>query len=190
MKVGWSVLLAGLVVACGARPVSPAVGRAFPEPILTLTDGAALRFADRRGEVTVVALFTTWCPASRDTIATVASLRKLDDAGGVDVVAVDVGDSEADVVRFATRFETPLRIARDPSGSLARQLGLETIPAVVLVDRRGVVRNVHSGYHGTADLSTLAHELADLVAEPAPEQDLESALSTVNELPQEPRRER
>jgi peroxiredoxin len=183
MKAGWLVLLAGLSVACGARQVSPAVGRDFPEPVLTLTDGGALRLADRRGEVTVIALFTTWCPASHDTIATVASLRKLDDAGGVDVVAVDVGDTEADVVRFAARFETPLRIARDPAGRLAKQLGLETIPAVVLVDRRGVVRNVHSGYHGTEDLSTLAHELADLVAEPAPEQDVDGVLSTVNELP-------
>jgi peroxiredoxin len=66
-------------------------------------------------------------------------------AQGLTVLAVSAEDPVI-LSGFAAKNSVPYSIASDPTDSLAQKLGAPAIPASVLVDKHGVVRDVAVGF--------------------------------------------
>jgi cytochrome c biogenesis protein CcmG/thiol:disulfide interchange protein DsbE len=158
-------VVAGLLTLVGCARVEPraAVGQDAARTSFAFADGSDFRVATARGDVVVLAFFTTWCPTSPATLRAVDRLRASNADTGVTVVAVDEGDTSTEVARLTDRLGVRVPIVFDKGGAAAKELGLVTVPSVVVIDRHGTVRHVHAGYHGDKDRSSIEGEIAALL---------------------------
>ncbi len=133
---------------------------AFPD-----LDGRIVSLADARfrGKVVIVALGGSWCPNCHDEAAFLVPLYAELHAAGLEVVSLEFehfGDFAAAAAanrRFVASagIEWPVLIAgisdRDDAARKLPMLGhVYAFPTTVVVDRRGHVRALHSGFVGPA----------------------------------------
>jgi peroxiredoxin len=159
--------LFGLTACATAQPPS-VVGQHAPNASFVLAAGGDLRLDGTEGDVVVLAFFTSYCPSSRATLRAVDDLRARNATGGLKVIAVDEGDTSSEVDAMTSKVGVRLAVAFDRGGAAAKELGLVTVPSVVVIDRDGTVRHVHGGYHGDADRDAIDAEVSALLAENAP----------------------
>jgi peroxiredoxin len=157
------------IAACATVPPAATPGRPAPTLGFALADGSQLSTETTRGDVVVLAFFTTWCPASGAMLRAIDGIRVANrSAPGLTVLAIDEGDEPAEVAALVERLGVRARVAFDRGGAIATQLGLPTMPAVIVIDREGIVRHVHGGYHGEDDAVAITSEISALLATPRP----------------------
>jgi peroxiredoxin len=158
-----------LLAGCdaGRPPAASPVGLAAPPSSAALLDGTTLDLG-REGEVVAIAFFTTWCPASAEMLRALDDVRARTQGRGLVIVALGEDESAAHVQEFVNAKRLKLAVGLDAGGRLAHQLQLPTVPSIVLIDRKGVVRHLRAGYHGEADRAALGADLATLLLESAP----------------------
>jgi thiol-disulfide isomerase/thioredoxin len=133
---------------------------AFPD-----LDGRIVSLADERfrGKVVIVSLGGSWCPNCHDEAAFLVPLYRELHAAGLEVVSLEFehfGDFAAAAAanrRFVASagIEWPVLIAgvsdRDDAARKLPMLGrVYAFPTTAVVDRRGHVRALHSGFAGPA----------------------------------------
>lgn len=132
-------------VSPSATPASaaPEVGRAAPALDAHTIGGEKFSLGKHRGRPVWVVFNATWCSACRSEAPDVEALAK---RGGVDVVAVFMGEEGATVSDFLTRvgMTTPIAIA-DPDQRLSANWGVVGLPAHVFIDADGIVRDIRTG---------------------------------------------
>ena len=89
-------------------------------------------------------------------------------ASGLAILAIDEGDEPAEVAALVDKLGIGVKVAFDRGGAVASQLGLPTIPSVIVIDRAGIVRHVHGGYHGDEEAAAITNEVAALLSTPRP----------------------
>jgi thiol-disulfide isomerase/thioredoxin len=142
------------------------VGDAAPEPIeIDALDGSRARL-EFTGRLTLVDFFATWCPKCRQSVA---SYEKLLGEHGAElrIVLVDVEEHPAVVRRFFRHYPLPagVLVTLDPTGAVFRGFGATAFPTFVLIDDKGVVRKVSSGWgEGSAD--AMSRWVADVLRKP------------------------
>lgn len=114
---------------------------------IRLADDAVIDDAALRGEVAVLAVFSTRCDDCAAAIATLAAaVAEAGDAtdAGARVIAI-AGEEEAAVRAYVQRTGLGGEIAIDPDGVVARYLTDRAQISILVVDHRGVVRFAASG---------------------------------------------
>jgi peroxiredoxin len=167
-------LASGALLACSLVACAPlanreaVVGLGAAQGAVSLADGGELRLEETWGHVVVLAFFTTWCPSSPATLRAVEELRVRNAATGLEVIAVGEGATASDLSAFAVKHGVRAWVAIVSGGVLARQLGLPTVPAVVVIARDGTIRHVHGGFHGEDDRDATHREVTALLEAPMP----------------------
>ncbi|MEO0814501.1 MAG: TlpA disulfide reductase family protein, partial [Myxococcota bacterium] len=141
------------------RPVG--TGDTLPAMVLGGLDGDALATESLRGRVVLVDFWATWCGPCRQTLPT---LQRLHDELGDDFVllSVNVEPEDREGVRaFMTENDLRFPVYVD-NGELQRRMHVDTLPTAFIVDRGGVVRDMHVGSWGLSALrGTVEALLAD-----------------------------
>jgi len=119
-----------------------------------------------RGRVVLLDFWATWCAPCRVVIPKLDDLQSRYGAQGLSVLGVSTEDTQ-DVALFAHRMAMHYGIASDRHGQTSRTYGVVSLPTLVVIDKRGVVRDVSIGYDPTAD-ARLDAMVRSLLAEPAP----------------------
>jgi thiol-disulfide isomerase/thioredoxin len=166
-----AALLAALVLggcATTTHPIASSAPSANEEAVQRASGalGGAAALAAAQGKVVVVAFYGTWCPAARNMLRAVAGLSKKHGGRGLVVMGVAEQDNAAEAESYARAVGIEGPITLDADGQMARALELETVPAIVVVGRDGVVRRIHAGYHGGATDAPLGREVTALLAAP------------------------
>jgi len=136
------------------------VGQPVPDGELLTLRGEHLSISSLQGKTSLLEFGATWCAPCRSMLK---PLRELADKSGpaTQIVSVDVGESQADVTAHYARRDTGnLRIALDPSGSVAQLLGVEAFPTLVLLDARGRVQLINVG--AVRDMAPIAQRIESL----------------------------
>lgn len=151
-------------------------GQAMPDIELPpLTNASAVSDAEaRRGKVTLINFWGTWCPPCLLELPELVTLGKvLADEPKFEMILVSVGEPEVAALEETTaaflnkRGWPRLATYHDIDGAarqqLAQQLGLPPgeVPLTLVIDADGVVRGVWQGYfHGAVDqMEQLVREL-------------------------------
>jgi peroxiredoxin len=176
MKIRFSFAAAIVVIALvsctgGARAPQSTMPQKIPTATLTLQGGSEVHLGAGQGHVAVLTFFATWCEACRPAIAAVQRACSRDCPNGLLALAIEELDEEEGAQgasKFVHSSGPNVALAFDPGGALATQLGIDTVPTLVVVDKTDRIRYVHVGYHGEDDDAAIVREVKELLAEPAP----------------------
>lgn len=139
-----------LVGALANVPAAEAVQAGETAPAFesaALGDGAPIRLAELRGKVVLVDFWASWCAPCRLSLPWMEQTRKELGGAGLEIVAVNVDENVADARAFLARFPVSYRVASDAHGDVAALYDVQDMPSSYLIDRRGVVREVHAGFN-------------------------------------------
>jgi peroxiredoxin len=106
--------------------------------------------SDLHGKVVLIDFWATWCAPCRVSIPKLGALQARYGAQGLNVIGISTEDLQ-DVASFAQRMGMHYPVAVDPRGGTTRAYGIISMPTMVVVDKRGVVREVSVGYDPSGD---------------------------------------
>ena len=146
-------------VVLAARPAEaePAraqlVGRPAPAfaPLVPAT-GSFTDLQALRGRVVVLDFWATWCAPCRLATPLLSAWQDRYGAQGLSVVGVSSESVEAAAL-FARQENLHYSLSSDPVGSSFSAFGVRSLPTIVLIDKRGLVREVRVGFDSAAEAS-------------------------------------
>ena len=119
-----------------------------------------------RGRVVLLDFWATWCAPCRVAIPKLDALQARFGAQGLSVLGVSTEDAQ-DVATFTQHMGMRYGIAADKHGATTRSYGVASLPTLIVIDKRGVVRDVAIGFDPGSD-ARLEATVRSLLAEPAP----------------------
>ena len=119
------------------------VGREAPDFTLRGAYGGSIDKQSFRGKPVLMMFWTTSCPVCRHEIPIVDRIALEFQRDGVEVVAVNIGDTQG--ARQVLR-EFRLTNVIDESGAAARSFKVTGVPKFVLIDGTGKVKREASGF--------------------------------------------
>jgi thiol-disulfide isomerase/thioredoxin len=135
-------------------------GAVFPALSQFSAEGAIPSYS---GKVTLIDFWASWCAPCR---ASFPALSKLRGQYGDDVaiIGVSIDEKASDYVQFIRRFKPTFPTLRDVNQKIVATVEVPTMPTSYLLDRRGVVRFVHVGFHDQTS-AELQREIDQLLKE-------------------------
>ncbi len=146
---------------------SPLVGQSVDIAAPDLS-GREVRLAEGHAKVRVVDFWATWCDPCREQLPFLDRLSSEYGPKGLSVTGVAFDEDRAAVERFLEHTPVTFQILWDKGGdALAEKLQVTRLPTTLVIDRRGVVRDVHLGFdHG--EEPAIEASVRRLLAEPGP----------------------
>jgi peroxiredoxin len=130
----------------------PEIGERAPNFKLETADGQTVELASFAGRPVLVNFFASWCANCRE------EMRALETAyrGGVAVVGVDYRESAETVQSLAAETGVTFPLALDRDVEVTRQgFKVVNLPATVLIDEAGIIREIVRGPVDEAGLREL-----------------------------------
>ena len=150
----------GASSASGAE--HPLLGAAAPSFELASPDGKQkLKLADYAGKVVVVDFWATWCTPCHDSFPAYQRLAQKF-AGKAAVVGISVDEEPGGIAKFAQETGAKFPLAWDDGQITSKSYQPPTMPTCFVVDKSGVVRFVHAGFHAGEE-QEIASEISSLL---------------------------
>lgn len=121
---------------------------------LQLLDGSSRPVVTAENRATLLAFWATWCPYCKEEVPGLSRFQAAERENGIEVIGVNSGESARRIRAFLEDTPIPYPIALDRGQALMNRFGIQSLPAIVLVDRRGVVRYMGEGLPDVAGLET------------------------------------
>ncbi len=128
------------------QPSSSELLRPFPDPkqapeltLPTLRAGD-MDLAQLRGQVVLVNFWATWCPPCVEEIPSLQRLYRQLHGEGLEILAVDVGDSVAVMEDFLKDKPIEFPVLMDQDGEALRRWGVYAFPTTLVLDRQHRIR--------------------------------------------------
>ncbi len=122
----------------------------------TLSDSTYL------GRVTYVDFWASWCGPCRLSLPALNRLSKEFDAADFSVVAISVDYVDEDALDFLKRYPVDYPVAIDKTGNSGRDFSVAGMPSGYLIDRDGLIREVHVGFR-KGDEALLREQIQALI---------------------------
>jgi thiol-disulfide isomerase/thioredoxin len=137
--------LAGCATTESARGNGTGVGQPAPEFTLGSLAGGQVSLSDFRGQVVLINLWATWCPACKLEIPVLESAYKAHQGNGLVVLGIDIGESADDVRSYLAGAGVTYPVLLDRESVMLVKLRALGLPVSVIVDRNGIARVRHNG---------------------------------------------
>ena len=149
------VLAVTAIPALTTRIASRKTSTPAPPFSISRLDGSIMKSSDLRGHVVVLDFWATWCPPCRQELPKLNELyTRYRGNSQLSFWAVDVqknGETPEKAQDFMHNAGYTLPLAFAGENSFAG-LGVEGYPSLVLIDKSGRIRLVHTGYDGSEQL--------------------------------------
>jgi len=138
-------------------------GQKAPDFSLPTLSGPKLSLSSLRGSVIIIDFWAQWCEPCKKELPQLEKLAKEFAGKDVVVLAVNLDKSKENAQRLAAQLGLTMPVLLDPAGSVAGIYDLPKMPTSFLIDKRGIVRFVHEGFEGSADVERFRKELSELL---------------------------
>lgn len=149
MKIWRKILCAALMLCIvGTLPALSEADDRMEDFMVTLADGTQVSLYGllETKQAVLINLWATWCEPCREEFPDLLeAYLKVEDQVGLLALSVEAEDTD-DVIRQFQQENglEKLPMGRDPVG-LSERFGFEDVPAFILVDRSGKIRDLESG---------------------------------------------
>ncbi|MCA9604513.1 MAG: TlpA family protein disulfide reductase [Myxococcales bacterium] len=151
-----ALLFASYVAALDEGARAPGIsGRA-------LAGGANVDLASHRGSVIVVDFWASWCEPCAEAVPALERIYQRYRQQGLVVIGVSEDNAERNAQSFLSQNRVSFPVLLDGDHSIANAYHPPTMPSTYIIDRRGVVRHVHSGYR-SGDAAAIERQIRDLL---------------------------
>jgi thiol-disulfide isomerase/thioredoxin len=145
-----------LALAAGAaQPLRAWKGGDTPPLVLRTPAGETVDLATLKGRVVLVNFWATWCAPCVEEMPALERLRERLGPRGLEVLAVNQGESPARVRAFTERTGLALPVLLDREKEAGKAWRVRALPTTFVVDARGRIR-LHA--EGELDTGALLEE--------------------------------
>ncbi len=162
---------AGASGAAGKGPDSPAseggghplVGSPAPDfKADSLNGQGKISVKGMEGKVVIVDFWATWCEPCKKSFPKLQELNVKYKASGLEIVGISEDDEKGGIADFGSTYGSKFPLGWDDGKSIAGKWQPKSMPASFIVDRKGIVRFAHLGYHD-GDEVTIEKEVKSLL---------------------------
>ena len=144
-------LVGGALLVCGAAPTwggTVRVGDALPAVTFSDWQSGSVRLVAPSAGVLIIDFWASWCQPCRAALPELNAIAQRYAADDLQVVAVNLDKAQPSAEAFIKTYvpTAAMTLLRDPGGVGLATYGASGIPALYVVDHRGIVRLVESGF--------------------------------------------
>lgn len=164
-----SVLVAAISLSINALGFSAAyaadVGQTAPQFTLpTLAQDKPTTLDSFKGKVIYLDFWASWCAPCRTSFPLLNKMHEKLKAQGFEVVAVNLDEDKAKAEEFLKEIPVSFTVLREANaGEWSDKYGVESMPTSFIIDKQGVIQNIHKGFTSN-DISELEHKVTELLA--------------------------
>ena len=161
------VMMSSLFLACGSSgggagtdkgsdtPASaddgskhPLSGQQAPDFTVASQNGqGSTTISKMDGKVLVVDFWATWCGPCKKSFPKLQELNVKYKASGLEIVGISEDDDKKGISDFGSTYGAKFFIGWDQDKSIAGKWHVDAMPTSFVIDKKGIVRFVHAGYH-------------------------------------------
>jgi peroxiredoxin len=127
------------------------VGNPAPEFSFKVVGGSAgtVSLKSLRGKVVLVDFWGTFCEPCKKSFPRLQSLHAKYGSNGLKIIGISEDESEdkEKIPSFADTYGAKFTLGWDADRSIAKSYKPDTMPSSFIIDKKGVVRYAHAGYH-------------------------------------------
>ncbi|MCZ6829187.1 MAG: TlpA disulfide reductase family protein [Gammaproteobacteria bacterium] len=127
-------------------------------------DGGHTSLASLQGKVVYLDFWASWCGPCRVSLPRLNTLRKELGEQGFEVLAINVDEFEEDALQFLQEFPVDYPVVWDNAGHSPQTFGILGMPTAFIIDRKGVVREIHQGFR-KSDTAKIRARVVELLEE-------------------------
>jgi thiol-disulfide isomerase/thioredoxin len=105
------------------------------------------KVALQSGKVMIIDFWATWCEPCKKSFPKLQELYLKYKASGLEIAALSEDDDKGGIVEFAKTYGAKFPVGWDGDKNIAKKYQPKSMPSTFIVDRKGVIRFVHTGYH-------------------------------------------
>lgn len=162
MKTLISTSIAFLFSAAAVLGAPAKVGQTLPK-LAELLPGATV--PKTAGKVIIVDFWASWCAPCKASFPAFNRLQDKYSGKGLVILGVGVDDDAANYKEFSGKMGARFGLVHDSQKKVAGAFGPPAMPTSYIVDRKGVIRYVHTGFRGAKTEAEYVTEIEALLAE-------------------------
>jgi peroxiredoxin len=130
-------------ISCKGKPEIGKNASAFS---LTSINGGS-KMSVEKGKVTIVDFWATWCEPCKKSFPKYQELYVKYKASGLEILAVSVDDEKKEIPDFIKTYGAKFPVGWDEGHKIADCFKPPNMPSAYVIDKNGVIKHVHNGYH-------------------------------------------
>lgn len=135
------------------------VGDKAPDFALQDMEGNPHKLSDYRGEGVFLNFWGTWCePCVKEMPAMDRQYKEFEEQG-VQVLAVNIAQSDFEVQSFVDRFDLSFPVVIDKSKSVMTAYNIRPLPTTILVNPEGEIERIVTGEMSEQDIIGFMEEI-------------------------------
>ncbi|GAB6048576.1 TlpA disulfide reductase family protein [Methyloparacoccus murrellii] len=103
-------------------------------------------FEQYKGKVLYVDFWASWCGPCAQSFPFMNKLHQELKGKGLEIIGINLDEEATDAEGFLKKTPAQFTILADNSGECPQKFGVKAMPSTYLIDRNGVVREVHLGF--------------------------------------------
>lgn len=115
------------------------------------------------GKVVLIDFWASWCGPCKQSFPALNKLHAAYAAKGLVIIGIGVDDEAAKYQAFSKKMGAKFPLAHDSAHKVADFFNPPSMPTSYLVDRKGIIRYIHLGFHGGKSETEYVTEIETLL---------------------------
>jgi len=142
--------LTGMIVGCTLTAIGLAthaleIGEKAPAFNLPGSSDS-VDISNYRGKVVYLDFWASWCAPCKQSFPWMSELQGKYREAGLQIIAVNLDTKATEAQKFLAAVQPNFTIAFDAKGESARRYDVKAMPSSYLIDRKGNIQLIHTGF--------------------------------------------